>query len=76
MLNDKALQNEWPMGKKVAFEKVSIVDEGDSFNHGYCPYDDEGNKKQKVYLIKDGILTGRLHDAKSAATLKEKPTCI
>ena len=74
MLNDKALQDEWPMGKKVAFEKVSIVDEGDSFNHGYCPYDDEGNKKQKVYLIKDGILTGRLHDAKSAATLKEKPT--
>ena len=27
-----------------------------------------------MYLIKDGILTGRLHDAKSAATLKEKPT--
>ncbi len=74
MLNDKTLQEEWTMGKKVAFEKVSIVDEGDSFNHGYCPYDDEGNKKQKVYLIKDGVLSGRLHDAKSAATLGEKPT--
>lgn len=74
MLNDKTLQNEWPMGKKVAFDKVSIVDEGDSLNHGYCPYDDEGNKKQKVYLIKDGVLSGRLHDAKSAAILKEKPT--
>lgn len=24
--------------------------------------------------MKDGVLTGRLHDAKSAATLKEKPT--
>ena len=74
MLSDKTLQDEWTMGKKVAFDKVTIVDEGDSLYHGYCPYDDEGNKKQKVYLIKDGILSGRLHDAKSAATLKEKPT--
>ena len=74
MLNDKTLQKEWVLGKKVANEKVSIIDEGDGLYHGYCPYDDEGNKKQKVFLIKDGILTGRLHDAKSAAILKEKPT--
>lgn len=74
MLNDKTLQDEWVMGKKVGNEKVTIIDEGDELRHGYCPYDDEGNKKQKVYLMKDGILSGRLHDAKSAAILKEKPT--
>lgn len=74
MLNDQTLQAEWTMGKKVGNEKVTIIDEGDELHHGYCPYDDEGNKKQKVYLMKDGILTGRLHDAKSAAILKEKPT--
>ena len=74
MLNDKTLQDEWVMGKKVGNEKVTIIDEGDELRHGYCPYDDEGNKKQLVYLMKDGILTGRLHDAKSAAILKEKPT--
>ena len=74
MLNDKTLQKEWTMGKQVANSKVSIVDEGDSLHHGYCPYDDEGNKKKEVYLIKDGILSGRLHDAKSAATLGEEPT--
>lgn len=74
MLNDKTLQAEWTMGKKVGSEKVTIIDEGDELYHGYCPYDDEGNKKQKVYLMKDGILTGRLHDAKSASVLGEKPT--
>lgn len=74
MLNDQTLQAEWTMGKKVGNEKVTIIDEGDELRHGYCPYDDEGNKKQKVYLMKDGILSGRLHDAKSAAVLKEKPT--
>ena len=74
MLNDKTLQKEWTLGKQVANPKVSIVDEGDSMHHGYCPYDDEGNKKKEVYLIKDGILSGRLHDAKSAAVLGEEPT--
>ncbi|MCR4733859.1 MAG: TldD/PmbA family protein [Treponema sp.] len=74
MLNDKKLQEEWTMGKLVANEKVSIVDEGDSMEHGYCPYDDEGNRKKEVWLIKDGILCGRLHDAKSAAILKEEVT--
>ena len=74
MLNDKTLRDEWTMGKQVANPKVSIVDEGDSLHHGYCPYDDEGNKKKEVYLIKDGILSGRLHDAKSAAILGEEPT--
>ena len=74
MLNDKALQEEWTMGKLVANKKVSIIDEGDSMHHGYCPYDDEGNKKKDVWLIKDGILSGRLHDARSAATLNEEPT--
>ena len=74
MLNDKTLRDEWTMGKQVANPKVSIVDEGDSMYHGYCPYDDEGNKKKSVWLIKDGILSGRLHDAKSAAILGEEPT--
>lgn len=74
MLNDKTLRDEWTMGKQVANPKVSIVDEGDSMLHGYCPYDDEGNKKKEVWLIKDGVLSGRLHDAKSAAILGEEPT--
>ncbi len=74
MLNDKTLREEWVMGKKVGNEKVSICDRGDLLNHGYTPYDDEGTKAGEVWLMKDGILTGRLHDAKSAAALEEELT--
>ena len=74
MLNDKTLQEEWVLGKKVGSELVSICDRGDLLNHGYTPYDDEGTKAGEVWLMKEGILTGRLHDAKSAVALKEKLT--
>lgn len=74
MLNDKTLQDEWTLNKLVGNEKVTIIDEGEELYHGYAPYDDEGNKKQKIYLMKNGILSGRLHNAKSASVLKEKIT--
>jgi len=74
MLNDKTLRDEWVLGKKVGSEKISICDAGDMLNHGYVPYDDEGTIAGKTYLMKDGILTGRLHDAKSAGILGEKKT--
>lgn len=74
MLNDRTLQEEWVLGKKVGSAKVSICDRGDWLNHGYTPYDDEGTKAGMVWLMKDGVLTGRLHDAKSAVTLGEELT--
>ena len=74
MLADKTLAEEWVLGKKVGSEKVSICDVGDMPNHGYVPYDDEGTKAGKTYLMKDGILTGRLHDARSASIMGEKKT--
>lgn len=74
MLNDKTLQEEWVLGKKVGSEKVSICDKGNLQNNGYVPYDDEGTKAGEVWLMKNGILTGRLHDAKSAAVLGEDLT--
>lgn len=74
MLNDKALQDEWVMGKKVGNERVSICDDGALGDIGYTPYDDEGTKARATWLIKDGVLTGRLHDAHSASVLKEALT--
>ena len=74
MLNDKALRDEWVLGKKVGSDLVSIVDTGDMPNHGYAPYDDEGTKSRETWLIKDGVLTGRLHDSTSAAALSEELT--
>lgn len=74
MLNDKTLQDEWVMGKKVGTELVSICDDGSLNNHGYKPYDDQGTKARETWLIKDGVLTGRLHDAQSASILNEELT--
>ena len=77
MLNDKTLRDEWVIGKKVGSELVSICDTGmiEGVTHrGDISYDDEGTKPKATWLIKDGVLTGRLHDAKSAAALGEELT--
>lgn len=74
MLNDKTLQEEWVLGKKVGSGKVSICDNGNMGHNGYTPYDDEGNEAGETWLIREGVLTGRLHDSKSASVLKEQVT--
>lgn len=74
MLNDRTLREEWVLGKKVGSEKVSICDSGGMDRNGYTPYDDEGNAAGETWLIRDGVLTGRLHDSKSASALGEKVT--
>lgn len=74
MLNDKTLQAEWVMGKQVGNDKVSICDKGDMVDNCYVPYDDEGNKASCTWLIKEGVLAGRLHDSKSASVLNEEVT--
>ncbi|MBP3271850.1 MAG: TldD/PmbA family protein [Ruminococcus sp.] len=74
MLNDETLRAEWVMGKTVGSSLVSICDSGDMINNGYVPYDDEGTRSKETWLIKNGVLTGRLHDAKSAAVMGEELT--
>lgn len=74
MMSDESMKKEWTIGKKVGTDNLSIVDSGDSEFHGYTPYDDEGTKAKKTYLIKNGILSGRLHDSVTAACLGEELT--
>ena len=75
MLGDEKMKEEWEIGKKVANEVVSIVDCGmEPTVSGYCPFDDEGNPAQKTYLIKNGILAGRLHSEETAKILNEAVT--
>ncbi len=74
MLSDRTLQDEWVMGKKVGSELVSICDSGDMLHRGYIAYDDEGTAPKETWLIRNGVLTGRLHDAQSAAVLGEELT--
>jgi len=63
------------LGKRFGRDELSIVDDGTMVGkRGYFKYDDEGVRSQKTYLIKDGILTGRLHSRETAARMGESPT--
>lgn len=74
MLGDPAALEAWATGSKVGSELLSLVDDGALYGSGYVPYDDEGQPSKKVYLIKDGRLTGRLHSASTAKALGELTT--
>ncbi len=71
MVGDEALLREWAIGKKVGSDLLSIVDKGSLSGTGYVPFDDEGTRCRENYLIKNGVLTGRLHSASSATALNE-----
>jgi len=74
MLGDETLKKEWAIGKKVGSDVLSVVDSGIPVGSGYVPYDDEGTAATKTYLIKNGVLAGRLHSAETAAALNEGVT--
>jgi TldD protein len=63
------------VGKKVAENFVSIVDDGTNPNiRGSINVDDEGNISEKTFLVENGIMKGYLHDRISAQYYKVKPT--
>lgn len=74
MIGDETMKREWALGTRVGAELLNIYDSGCPDGSGYVPYDDEGTKATKTYLIKNGILTGRLHSAYTAAALEEDVT--
>lgn len=74
MLGDETMKKEWAIGKTIARSLLNIVEDGTVFGNGYTPYDDEGNRGRKNYIIKDGNLTGRLHSTETAAIFEEELT--
>nr|WP_206075979.1 metallopeptidase TldD-related protein [Marinitoga lauensis] len=62
--------------QKSGADILSIVDNGNKEGMGYIPFDDEGTKTKKTYLIKNGILSGRLHNSITAASLDEELTVM
>lgn len=74
MVGDETMAKEWALGKKVASELVTIIDDGNELGSGFVQFDDEGSKAQKTHIITDGVLTGRLHSAATASALNEDVT--
>ncbi len=74
MLSDASMKDEWQIGRAVGSPILSIAECGSIRGSGFVPYDDEGTKARKNYLIRHGVLAGRLHSAVTAAELDEELT--
>ena len=74
MVGDETMKAEWTLGKVIGQDLLTIIDDGAVAGNGYVPYDDEGTKGSKTYIIKNGKLTGRLHSAATSAALEESLT--
>jgi TldD protein len=60
------------LGKRFGVENLNILDDGTlPGGLGTHHYDYEGTPARKNYLIKDGILVGRLHSRETAAKMGE-----
>ncbi len=61
------------MGRKIANDLVTIIDDPTRDGYGKFAYDHEGTKARPHILIKNGVLVGFLHSLESAAKLNSKP---
>ncbi len=69
------MQRVMKIGRVFGPEFLNIIDDGGEKNlAGYTPYDDEGIRAHKTYLIKNGKLHSRLHSRETAMVMKEEPT--
>jgi TldD protein len=63
------------LGRKFGSPHLNIVDDPTLPGlRGSYKYDDEGVPARRSYLIREGILVGRLHSRETAAKMGENPT--
>jgi len=78
--SDHVYQNEnlrkiMVLGKRFAGKHLNIIDDPAIPNlRGSYKYDDEGTPTRRTYLIREGILEGRLHSRETAAKMEERAT--
>ncbi|MEW6215948.1 MAG: TldD/PmbA family protein, partial [Nitrospirota bacterium] len=75
LVHNHSIRNEMKLGRRMGPEILNIVDCGNyPGKPGHYAYDDEGVASRKTYLVKDGILSGRLHSRETAAVFEEPLT--
>jgi TldD protein len=63
------------LGKKFGGKHLNIIDDPTIPNlRGSYQYDDEGTPTRKTYLLREGVLEGRLHSRETAAKMEERVT--
>jgi len=69
------MKEQMTLGREFGPANFNVIDDGSITGlAGYIPFDDEGIFPEKTYLIKDGILTGRLHSRETAEKMAESLT--
>lgn len=61
------------LGKRIAGENVTIVDDPTIEEFGFFPFDDEGVGAKKRVLVENGVLKSYLHSKETAKKLKGEP---
>lgn len=70
--DSKQLQETMKLGRTIGQPILNVIDDGSLPGHpGSFAYDEDGVQAVKTYLIKDGILTGRLHSLETAGKMQE-----
>ncbi len=72
---NEQLRQTMVLGRRFGGKHLNIVDGAAVPGlRGSFKYDEEGVPAQKTYLIREGVLEGRLHSRETAAMMGEKPS--
>ncbi len=75
LLRNEPMRRVMTLGKRFGVEALNVVEEGYlPGRRGNSPYDDEGVPRRKIYLIKEGVLTGLMHSRATAHKTGMEPT--
>ncbi len=75
LLRNEPMRRVMQLGKRFGVEALNVVEEGYiPGRRGNTPYDDEGVRRRKVYLIKEGVLVGLMQSRATAAATGMEPT--
>lgn len=75
LLGSPALRETMALGTRFGKEFLNVIDNPSLTGiPGSYIYDDEGVRGTETYLIKNGVLSGRLHSRETAGLVGEEPT--
>jgi len=72
LIEDSTMREKMQIGAQLGNEVLNITDDPTVPRQlGFYCYDDEGVRARRIPLMKDGILVGRLHSRRTAASFEE-----
>ncbi len=77
--DNPSMRERMKMGAQLGNEILTIIDDPTMPNQlGFYKYDDEGVRSRRTYLLRNGVLVGRLHSRRTAEEFGEPLTghCI